>query len=188
MNKAIDGMNSKNSLNADKIQSCIDHIKSAIDVDEWAKDIAENVLLFYKQYVVQDLPSDFDKSIIALSEEKKKYRKTALKAIAEKLNGRQYLDELHSDEEEELKQQGIVVVYGYSDDCVEFRGAIDDEVGMFCDGAIWVPPEKDTKSAIIVSHSPLLWEFKTEIPHEEFIIYEDAEVFGKGIVFFLEDC
>ena len=45
------------------------------------------------------------------------------------INGRQYGDEVTKGEESLAKQHGLVVVFGYSDDNVEFRGAICDEAG-----------------------------------------------------------
>ena len=47
------------------------------------------------------------------------------------LNGREYLNELTDAEEDEMKHSGIVAVFGYSDDNVELRGAVDDELYAF---------------------------------------------------------
>jgi hypothetical protein len=51
--------------------------------------------------------------------------------IAEKMNGREYREELSPEETESLKRNGIVVAFGYSDDNVEFEGAVCDEVGSY---------------------------------------------------------
>lgn len=54
-----------------------------------------------------------------------------LKEFAEKLNGRQYLNELTRELEAYAKENGIVVIYGQSDDLMEVRGAIDEEFGCW---------------------------------------------------------
>ena len=54
-----------------------------------------------------------------------------MKMVAEKLNGREYGHELDDHEAEQLESIGLVVAFGYSDDNVEFRGAIDEEVGVW---------------------------------------------------------
>ena len=54
--------------------------------------------------------------------------------FAELLNGRQYRDEITSDEEKLAKENGLLVCFGASDDLFEFRGVIYDEVGAW-DGA-----------------------------------------------------
>lgn len=51
--------------------------------------------------------------------------------FADMITGRQYGDELTRDERQLAKQHGLVVVFGYSDDGAEFRGAIHDEVGAW---------------------------------------------------------
>ena len=53
-----------------------------------------------------------------------------LKTFAEELNGMQYGDE-PKELWEKAKKNGCVVVFGCSDDLIEFRGAIDDELGCF---------------------------------------------------------
>jgi hypothetical protein len=53
--------------------------------------------------------------------------------MAALLNGRSYGEEITKEECATAKAHGLVVVFGYSDDNVELRGAIDDEVGA-CDG------------------------------------------------------
>jgi hypothetical protein len=49
---------------------------------------------------------------------------------ADLLNGRQYGEEISKAEEDAAKNDGIVIAFGYSDDLIEFRGAICDEVGL----------------------------------------------------------
>jgi len=51
-----------------------------------------------------------------------------VKEWAEKLNGREYGQENDCDQ---LKSDGVIIAYGASDDLLEFRGALDDEVGAY---------------------------------------------------------
>ena len=53
----------------------------------------------------------------------------AARRFAEKLGTRQIGKEITKEEEAEAKAAGLVVVFGYSDDGTEFRGAIRDEAG-----------------------------------------------------------
>ena len=54
--------------------------------------------------------------------------------LAKKLDGREYGSEITNEEAAEAKEAGLVVVFGYSDDNIEFRGAIDDEFGCYDGG------------------------------------------------------
>lgn len=129
-----------------------------------------------------------------------------MKIVAGKLNGREYGSELTDEEAEQLKSVGLVVAFGYSDDNVEFRGAIDEEIGVWeeetlylfhgtimhipCGGnpgcPLWIAESKKAKT-ITVQFLGDGWKFYTDIPHEKFTIMEDGEVYGEGIVFAYED-
>lgn len=50
-----------------------------------------------------------------------------LKEWAEKLNGCEYGNEISDENKKALSEDGVVVVYGYSDDLMELDGAIYDE-------------------------------------------------------------
>ena len=120
------------------------------------------------------------------------------------MNGREYLNELTDAEADEMKQSGIVAVFGYSDDNVELRGAVDDELGAFDGTEFYMTqdglfectcehPCKFYKEAIsrakkVSARFSEHWRFETDIPHVEFNIYEDGELFCKGIAFYLKDC
>lgn len=54
--------------------------------------------------------------------------------LAALLNGREYRKEMSRDEEQVAKAAGLVVVFGASDDLMELRGAISDEVGCYDGG------------------------------------------------------
>lgn len=68
------------------------------------------------------------------------------KELAKLLNGRQYNSEITNNEEKLAKQNGLVVVFGASDDLTEFRGAINDEKGHYEGGNIYL-----TKSGKIIN-------------------------------------
>ena len=56
--------------------------------------------------------------------------------FADKLNGRAYRDSF-DDVKQEAKENGLVIVYGASDDLMEFDGAIYDEGGCFDGGRVY---------------------------------------------------
>jgi hypothetical protein len=126
---------------------------------------------------------------------------------AEKLDGRRYGNELSRDEEKELKDLGLVVVFGESDDLTEFRGAINDEVGSLdgndiyvrADGAI-ANNDSGTFDHFVPDNNPdfvfikacwdcdgYSWSYETDIPHECFKILDDGEPYCLGIIFSVDD-
>ena len=54
--------------------------------------------------------------------------------FAARLNGREYRSEITKDECAEAKSAGLVVVFGASDDLIEFGGALHGEGGCFDGG------------------------------------------------------
>ncbi len=50
--------------------------------------------------------------------------------LAARLNGRQYREEITPEEEQLAKENSLVVIFGYSDDLIELRGAINEELGF----------------------------------------------------------
>ena len=128
--------------------------------------------------------------------------------LAEKLNGREYSCEITKEECAEAKAAGLVVIFGYSDDNVEFRGAVFDEVGIYGSGTLNVsrngalPAHKDCDCEFCGYHEKAAkcatievefdtadsaWEFTTSIPHAVFSIVEAGEPYSKGIVLSIED-
>lgn len=130
--------------------------------------------------------------------------------FAKNLHGRQYGDEISTEEESIAKENGLVVVFGYSDDNAELRGAIHDEIGCYDGGDIWIAKQKDGKYVVITEEqkdsleyfgnkfhtikavwSPeepaCSWIYETEIPHVTFDILEEGELYCRGIVFSLTD-
>lgn len=106
-----------------------------------------------------------------------------LKEFASLLDGREYRCEITPSEEALAKELGFVVVFGYSDDNAELRGAIDDEIGCF-DGGIL--EHQDLPDTIYADWCPedidCAWAYGTSIPHEKFYIYDHGELYCVGIV------
>lgn len=130
-----------------------------------------------------------------------------IKEFADLLNGREYCQEMTKEECLLAKQKGIVVVFGASDDLMEFRGAIHDEVGCYDGGFAYLTPHgllendcddhecpyfekikaKASTIEAIWDEEGYSWIYKTQIPHETFEIMEDGEKYCRGIVFALSD-
>ena len=101
--------------------------------------------------------------------------------FANKLNGRAYLDEMTKEEEQLAKELGFVVVFGYSDDNAEFRGAYDDEVGCFNGGRIYQDGDLFIDAHWCFDGAD--WGYVTNIPSATFDIMQDGEVYCRGLVF-----
>lgn len=106
-----------------------------------------------------------------------------LKEFAQMLDGSEYLNEITKEEKALAKELGFVVVFGYSDDNAELRGAIDDEIDCFNGGVL---EHDDLPSAVYADWCPedidCSWAYRTSIPHENFNIYENGELYCVGIV------
>lgn len=131
------------------------------------------------------------------------------------LNGREYGSEITEAEEAQAKAAGLVVVFGYSDDNVELRGALDEEIGAY-EGTnlritsagimpLWEGDdgisEEDAEAYFALKRLPfktiecvwcpkgegMSWAYRTEIPHATFDVMEDGETYCRGIVFALID-
>lgn len=123
-----------------------------------------------------------------------------IKEFANELDGRQYAYPQFTKEElETAKENGFVIVCGASDDLMEFYGAISDEGDCYDGGTVWFTSEKvlnenESKTAgarcieaLWCKEDSITWTYKTDIPHETFLIYDDEEKFCRGIVFRIED-
>ena len=129
------------------------------------------------------------------------------KDFASALNGREYGNEITREEETAAKEAGIVVAFGYSDDNIELRGAINDEIGAYegteiplnryglvkndCDDEDCPYFEKVRVAASLLKaiwdRDGYSWIFEAPFPHETFEVIEDGERFCRGIVFRLAD-
>ena len=131
------------------------------------------------------------------------------KTLAAQLNGRSYCHEITKEEEAIAKAAGLVVAFGASDDLLELRGAICDELGAYEGQTVHLTKEgllenecgnedcpylKKLEAAAapleIIWHDESTgpcWTFTTTIPHETFEILEDGNPYCRGIVFALKD-
>ena len=127
--------------------------------------------------------------------------------LAEKLNCREYRQEITKSEQKEAAESGLVVVFGASDDLIEFRGAIDNEQGAWeggdfyinNDGKLFDEDHEDCckyktkareaahKITAIWARADYSWIYETKIPHATFKIMEDGTKYCRGIVFSLQD-
>ena len=128
-----------------------------------------------------------------------------IKEWAEKLTGREYGEELINKENEEAKADGVIIVFGASDDLIEFRGAIYDEGSAYEGVTVKITPElsifSEERNAdtfeynskeialfkeVTAEWSPkeleTSWLIKSDIPHETFDIMEGT-LYCRGIVF-----
>lgn len=132
-----------------------------------------------------------------------------LKKWQEKLNDRQYGAELETFEEEELKKDGIVAVFGYSDDLCEIRGSLYDEIECYSDKKVVYVKEVDCfvspnyynenprelikidlskRPYIEISNTRDGWKYEIpNIPYLEFKIYEEDTIYCTGKLFYLKD-
>lgn len=98
------------------------------------------------------------------------------------------------------------IITGASDDLMEFDGAMDDEGGCFDGGkvffsqkAVWNGEDDKSvfpncieaiwcgKEALDENGNVIPWTYKTDIPHETFMVYEDGEPYCRGIVLSMDD-
>lgn len=137
--------------------------------------------------------------------------------LAALLNGRQYRQEITKDEEAAAKAAGLLVIFGASDDLVELRGAISDQVGAYEGSTVRISKagaliqdfesiDRDDEEALEAyfkakaagfveveavwspAGEDLSWAFKTEVPHATFTIAEEGEPdFCRGIVIDMAD-
>lgn len=120
----------------------------------------------------------------------------------------QYLTNIPQELIDTAKANRLVIIFGASDDLMEFRGAIYDEIGAYdgttayldSNGLLQNDCENDecphfaklkatasTVRAILSDTGTPCWTYQTDIPHSEFNIHEDGEMYCRGIVLCLDD-
>lgn len=132
--------------------------------------------------------------------------------LAAMLNGREYGAEITKAEAMQAKTDGLLVIYGASDDLVEFDGAFCDEASAYEGAVVRVYPEgilqawedlekddeddvegyfADKKRSIQVTADwdtqGYSWVIETDIPHATFEIMDDGEKYCRGIVIAVSD-
>lgn len=130
-----------------------------------------------------------------------------IKDFAQQLNGKEYDSCMFLKSElQTAKENGWVIVTGASDDLMEFDGAICDEAGCYdggkvyfskycvydgknanwafqnCIEAIWCGKEILDENGKVIP-----WTYKTDIPHETFMVYWAGDPYCRGIVFSVDD-
>lgn len=131
------------------------------------------------------------------------------------LNGFEYPAREIEQHHKTLAAAGLVAAFGMSDDLLEFRGAIYDEVGAYDGTAALIDTEglipsfdavsdegDETQMASYFRRKPngvgiealwspdeidASWLIKTPIPHATFDILEDGDLYCRGVVFALAD-
>jgi len=119
------------------------------------------------------------------------------------LNGREYLNEIQKSEEQAAKEKGFLVVFGASDDLVEFRGAIYEEFGAYngttlffyagkvlmneceeedCPYFARLQRKAKNKIEAIWNKDGYSWVIESNMPYAPFDIIEDGEKYCRGIV------
>lgn len=134
-----------------------------------------------------------------------------IKELAQLLDGRQVGDEITEKECIMAHDSDLVVVFGYSDDNMEFRGAIYDEIAAYEGGTAYIYDgellknecdsedncpyfkklikNKNTVEIVAIWNGGMMpcWSYQIPIDYEEFMIYEDGEPYCRGIVFSRDD-
>lgn len=125
------------------------------------------------------------------------------------LSGREYGEELTSEEEEQLKKDELVVVFGASDDLCEIRGAISDEIDCYLDKTVVYVEEIDgfvsedyyknnphelikidlyKRPYLKISSRDGYWRYELpKILNRKFNILENENIYCEGRIFFKED-
>ena len=129
------------------------------------------------------------------------------KEIAALLDGMEYGEDIKEHDLEYAKVNGAVIVFGASDDLMEFRGAITDELPMYGGGFAYLTKDGLLKNKCDYADCPYFiekrlqaksiaavwdcggysWLYTTEIPHETFDILENGDKYCRGIVIFMGD-
>lgn len=129
------------------------------------------------------------------------------KELAERINNSKIGFEMTDSSLDRAKDNGLVVVFGASDDLMEFRGAIFDEAGCYGTGTIHFDRSGELRSECDSDDCPYFekiqanasnikaiwdsegysWVYETDIPHETFDVLEDGEKYCRGILFSIGD-
>lgn len=134
-----------------------------------------------------------------------------IQSVAFRLHGSEYPLTVSADLKTACKAAGIVIVYGASDDLMEFDGAIYDELGAYDGTTAYVDAkglldreqiDDDNDEAItdytirkrtaktieaIWDQDDISWQYRTNIPHATFAVAEGGETYCIGIVFELAE-
>lgn len=90
---------------------------------------------FFKQALAKVSQETKDKVSAYLDNLEKMDNKTS---FAKMLNGRQKNEEMSMIDNEVAENLGLVVVFGWSDDLIEFRGNVAGEYGTWKSASVWI--------------------------------------------------
>jgi len=121
-----------------------------------------------------------------------------IEEAAAALQNCEYGEEAQPEFWQKLREHRLVAVFGASDDLTEFRGAINDEVGV---GKIYLDkdniihdidqpwPPKSSRFIEVITGQQIdcVFEYKTNINHLVFDVLEYGKLYCRGIVFSLDD-
>lgn len=152
---------------------------------------------------------------VSQPEQAKASENPAVQELADQLDCSEYGFNLSALQQQFAKERGLVVVYGASDDLMEFRGAFRDEGYVIDGGTVLVDAEGllpansddlDTDEEIARYHyrkglaksiealwcdevngGGFDWSYRTDIPHATFEVMDGDEPYCRGIVFALAD-
>ena len=171
--KVIEAKDKLLALMDEYVEEVRGYSESSIDYHGGRADGMKTAMMF--------LRNNFDKLLESSSEEEAS-NKITIKDFANRLNGRRIGQEITREEAKEAKDLGFVVVFGYSDDNAEFRGAIEDEVDCFDGGRVFDRYGKYIDA--VWCEDGFSWIYNTNIKHETFeIIEDDGCDYCRGIVF-----
>lgn len=127
---------------------------------------------------------------------------------ASMLDGREYRSEVDAREHEHAKKDGVVIVFGSSDDLMEVRGAVCDEGDCFDGGTFFIGlgglnvddhncdcefcgfdkvMGSCRKIEAVWDVEGFSWVYRTDIPHKTFTIMDDGDRYCRGIVFAVDE-
>ena len=123
--------------------------------------------------------------------------------LAKLITGSNYPFRLNKKLKELISNTNLIIVYGLSDDLMEFEGAIRGEINCFGGGTAYFHKynliknecedsdccyfrkivENKPKIKAIWNRDNILWTYKTDICHSTFDIIKDNEIYCRGLVF-----
>lgn len=128
--------------------------------------------------------------------------------LAKELTGQEYPWDVPKELAERAKDAGLVIVFGASDDLMEFRGAIHDELDCYDGGTAYLraggllqndcnnddcphfqklKKQAATIEALWCTEGDYSWTYNTAIPHASFEALKGGAPYCRGIVFALAD-
>lgn len=120
--------------------------------------------------------------------------------LSQRLNGREYRNDITPLDIKEAKDARLVIVYGASDDLMEFEGAISEEFGTeayfnkngdlieYCsDEYVHYHNVRKMANKIDAKYNNGVWNYNTNIPNSKFQIFDEKELYCNRIIFDMHD-